>query len=107
MNEEWKSHHQGRSSTLDLRYYLELGLELQCRCKRERRSVRRSGVSSDVGGRMHMPQNNGSTCLEQRISVNKQWGGGPGVKISPSRARGTDSIPAWEAKVPHALGLKN
>ena len=59
MNEEWTSHHQGKSSALDLSYYLKLGPELQCRFERERHSVRRSGVSSDVGGRMHMPQNNG------------------------------------------------
>ena len=48
-----------------------------------------------------MPQNNGSMCLEQGISVNKQWGGGPGAKVSPPSARGTDSIPGWEAKAPH------
>ena len=107
MNAEWKSHHQGESSALGLRSYLKLGLELQCRFERERRSVRRSGVSSDMGGRMRLPQNSGSVCLEQRISVHKQWGGGPGVKISPSSAKGTDSIPAWEAKVPRALGSKN
>ena len=48
-----------------------------------------------------MPQNNGSMCLEQGISVNKQWGGGPGAKVSPPSARGTDSISGWEAKAPH------
>lgn len=65
-------------------------------------------MSSDVGGRMHMPQNSESICLEQRISVNKQWGGGPGVKISPSNAKGTQTQSLLEeAKVPHALGSKN
>ena len=32
--------------------------------------------------------------------------GGPGVKTSPSNARGAGSVPGWGAKIPHVLGKK-
>ena len=32
--------------------------------------------------------------------------GGPMVKTSPSNVGGAGSIPAWRAKIPHALGPK-
>jgi len=33
--------------------------------------------------------------------------GGPVVKTLPSNAQGVGSIPAWEAKIPHALQPKH
>ena len=47
--------------------------------------------------------------LTEELSLRKSWDfpGGPVVKIPPSNARGGDSNSGQEAKIPHALGLKN
>ena len=44
---------------------------------------------------------------ERKISEDWDFPGGPVVNTSPSRARGTSSVPGWGAEIPHASGPKN
>ena len=43
---------------------------------------------------------------QKALTENRDFTGGPVVKISPSRAGGVGSIPGQAAKIPHVWWLK-